>query len=266
MRGKPSITVLNSAGAAVAGASVQIRQRPDAPATIYAQEEAGGALTNPAVTDSKGRISGWLEKGAYTANISGTGITSYSEHFDIIPTDYIGPALVTTLPSSPIPGHEVFFLASDTLGIVWHLLFVDGYWHYLGGPPLRHYVQGPLAVSAPTSVTTLSSGPSVAIPEIGFWTVEGGATVSNNPATGGDEGLSVPLRIGGNTVADTIGSGGTPRQALNDTNAMEQYFSRKHEHFVSSISNLQLGLFCSPARSVNLYDMTVAITPCRLEP
>jgi hypothetical protein len=52
-----------------------------------------------------------------------------------------GPSLVTTLPSSPIDGQEVYYLADAANGVVWHLRYravsASAYkWEYLGGPPL----------------------------------------------------------------------------------------------------------------------------------
>lgn len=47
---------------------------------------------------------------------------------------------VTTLPSSPVDGQEVYFAADASNGVIWHLRYRDaatGYkWEYVGGPPI----------------------------------------------------------------------------------------------------------------------------------
>ena len=48
---------------------------------------------------------------------------------------------ITVLPSNPVPGDHVYFLADGANGLVWHLLYLpDGSaypWKYVGGPPRR---------------------------------------------------------------------------------------------------------------------------------
>lgn len=98
------ITVIDPDGAAVSGASVEIRRRSDnALATIYQAETGSTTLANPVATNSSGRASGWLERGAYKATISGSGITTYTENIDAAPgadsgidTPWLGPGVVTT--------------------------------------------------------------------------------------------------------------------------------------------------------------------------
>jgi hypothetical protein len=51
------------------------------------------------------------------------------------------PPLVSTLPSNPVDGAEVYFLADATNGIIWHLRYraasASAYkWEFLGGPKL----------------------------------------------------------------------------------------------------------------------------------
>jgi hypothetical protein len=83
-----TMTVIDNAGNARAGANVTIRRRSDsALATVYAAETGTGPLANPLATDTLGRIAAWLDRGGYRADVSGTGITAYSVPFDSNPPD-----------------------------------------------------------------------------------------------------------------------------------------------------------------------------------
>jgi hypothetical protein len=79
------ITVLDLSGNAVTGAAVRIRDRSTLiDTTIYQAEVGAGTETNPVFTTSQGIAPGWVESGAYRADISGTGITSYEVPFDAL--------------------------------------------------------------------------------------------------------------------------------------------------------------------------------------
>jgi microcystin-dependent protein len=80
------IVVLNVEGQPVVGASVQIKHRASGlNANWYTSEASGTASTAAVITDSLGRTQAWVDRGAYTADITGTGITPYSEAFDSTP-------------------------------------------------------------------------------------------------------------------------------------------------------------------------------------
>lgn len=80
------ITVFNSAGAPVNGASVKLSFRASgADATWYPSETGGTGSTTALVTDANGRVSGWIDRGSYNASITGSGITSYTEAFESTP-------------------------------------------------------------------------------------------------------------------------------------------------------------------------------------
>jgi hypothetical protein len=62
------------------------------------------------------------------------------------------PPLVTSLPGSPVDGQEVYYLADDANGIIWHLRYraarADAYkWEYVGGPPMAAAVSPQAGVS-----------------------------------------------------------------------------------------------------------------------
>lgn len=85
-----TVTVPDAAGdlVPVVGASVVIRRRSDsALATTYTAETGGTGSTNALASDSAGRVSAWLERGAYRATVSGgsPAVTSYDVPFDSAP-------------------------------------------------------------------------------------------------------------------------------------------------------------------------------------
>jgi microcystin-dependent protein len=79
------ITVVDGSGNAVQGASVVARRRSDnALATWYAAETGGGGSTAALATDAKGRVTAWVDRGAYKLTISGP-VAPYDEMFDAAP-------------------------------------------------------------------------------------------------------------------------------------------------------------------------------------
>jgi hypothetical protein len=82
------IEVKDPAGNYVSGASVQVNDRhTGAAATIYTAETAGTTTANPIIADSAGHAFGWVDRGAYSAVISGAGITTYTIPVDTPNTD-----------------------------------------------------------------------------------------------------------------------------------------------------------------------------------
>lgn len=84
-RTKIPLVVFRDTGAFAANASVTINNRATGTqATVYSTE-TGAVLPQPLTCDARGRCPGWVDRGKYTAIISGTGVTSYSEDFDSTP-------------------------------------------------------------------------------------------------------------------------------------------------------------------------------------
>jgi hypothetical protein len=85
-RGQIPFVVIDTSGNAVVGANVTLTNRVTAtPATVWADETTtANQLGNPVLTDAKGRVPGWLDEGAYSASISGAGITTYSTNFEVL--------------------------------------------------------------------------------------------------------------------------------------------------------------------------------------
>jgi hypothetical protein len=153
-----TIEVKDTAGNAIYGASVAITARSGGGTSVlYAGETGPTTVTNPLVTDSQGRVASWIDRGAYTATVSGSGITTYAVPFDASPganraIDALWlPAgsdipLVTALPTtSLIDGMEVVLVADATNGVYWRMKYnasmAGSYkWMFIGGPPI--YAEG----------------------------------------------------------------------------------------------------------------------------
>jgi len=94
------------------------------------------------------------------------------------------PPLVTSLPASPIDGQEVYYLADNTNGIVWHLRYRSASastskWEAPGATPL-------FAEQIPNTQFGGSTyglvGPSLVAPLAGDYIVRQGATISSAAA------------------------------------------------------------------------------------
>lgn len=82
-RVKVPITVIDPIGNAVVGAAVQVLRRSDgSEATLYQAETGPTTTPNPTTTDAYGRTQAWVDRGAYNAIISGTGIADYTQAFE----------------------------------------------------------------------------------------------------------------------------------------------------------------------------------------
>lgn len=86
-RGAIAITTIDPAtGNAVSGASVTVRKRSDnSLATLYQAETGATTVANPASTDANGRMVVWADRNAYKCDISGGGLTAYTEYVDVAP-------------------------------------------------------------------------------------------------------------------------------------------------------------------------------------
>jgi hypothetical protein len=79
----------NMMGPAV-GVNVTINNLNGTPTVVYANESTGDTTTtlpNPLVTDSEGRVKGWLNEGSYRLVVSGAGITNYAQTFEAVKGD-----------------------------------------------------------------------------------------------------------------------------------------------------------------------------------
>lgn len=68
------------------GASIEVRKRSDNTlATVYTTEGGGGTTANPLATDASGRVTAWVDRGAYNLVVSGSGVTGYTMPWESTP-------------------------------------------------------------------------------------------------------------------------------------------------------------------------------------
>ena len=94
-----------------------------------------------------------------------------------------GPTFVSTLPSSPVDGQEIYYQASGdmaTNGIVWHLRYRSGSsssykWEYIGGASLTTRSQAQSAGDSPqtNTWTNLNDAIEITVPLAGDYFVNG---------------------------------------------------------------------------------------------
>ena len=84
------IVVQDRLGNALSGANVQVDKRnadgsSGGAASIYTSETSGTTLTNPRTTDADGKITGFVDRGAYSCIVSHSAISTYTEIFHAVP-------------------------------------------------------------------------------------------------------------------------------------------------------------------------------------
>jgi hypothetical protein len=78
-------------GLPIVGAAVLISQRSTGvPVTWFTTETGSTSSTSAVFTDSNGRVTAWVPRGAYNLTISGTGLTTVTEPWDAIPASDLG--------------------------------------------------------------------------------------------------------------------------------------------------------------------------------
>lgn len=105
------------------------------------------------------------------------------------PTLAKGPTYVTSLPSSPIDGQEIYYAADATNGVIWHLRYRSGSsssykWEYVGGAALNSSVKnGTISDNETTTSTTYAAlttaGPTITLLLAGDYEVTIGFTGYN---------------------------------------------------------------------------------------
>lgn len=125
------------------------------------------------------------------------------------------PTYVTSLPSGPIDGQEVYYAADATNGVIWHLRYraasSSSYkWEFVGGPPLTARNDTTVSTSSTAFVSlTPSSGsdPTITTPLAGDYDVElgsysgsdntnGAALVAFRVGTGSEQGITTANYFG----------------------------------------------------------------------
>lgn len=126
------------------------------------------------------------------------------------------------LPGSPTNGQEVYYVADDTNGVVWHFIYRSASassfkWEFVGGSPLRATGTGG-TITSTTYQTT--NAPSITLPALGGdYDFDFGGRIGRQAATGGaDDGLIAVHDDGtifGNEALQTLATQFTGGSAAN---------------------------------------------------
>jgi hypothetical protein len=105
---QPPLTIVDTSGNAVAGASVAITYRAGGTSpTLYTTETGATTTANPATTDANGRVNVWHFPGSFNAAVTATGLTSYTATYDVPPG---------TVPAARVYGNTHAAIANSATG------------------------------------------------------------------------------------------------------------------------------------------------------
>lgn len=101
---------------------------------------------------------------------------------------YMNRSVVTALPTDPVDGQEIYYLANNAQGNIWHLKYRSASasnfkWEFVGGTPIVARVPAsevPVTANVWVDLTTI--GPEILIPLDGQYMVTAGAGVSKFPS------------------------------------------------------------------------------------
>jgi hypothetical protein len=107
------------------------------------------------------------------------GLEFDTESVSAYASGVIGPQRVLALPTSPVDGQEVYYVADSTNGVLWHLRYnaasSSAYkWEVVGSTALLSEVATAEAVSSATYVNLATVGPTVTLPLAGDYVIEHG--------------------------------------------------------------------------------------------
>jgi hypothetical protein len=112
------------------------------------------------------------------------------------------PSYVTSLPSTPADGTEVYYAADATNGVIWHLRYRSSSsssykWEFIGGSPLWHEIATNETCNSTTFVDLATVGPSVTVPLAGDYVLR--LTVNTDA---GSQATIIAPKIGSAATSD----------------------------------------------------------------
>jgi hypothetical protein len=120
-----------------------------------------------------------------TGGIADGSITVAKLAGDTLSAIGTGIPTVTSLPGSPVDGQQVYFIADNTKGVIWHLRYRAASssafkWEFVGGPPIRNGL-GSVVKVATTAYAQMSLAISLVAPLSGDYEVQlTGNRIQNN--------------------------------------------------------------------------------------
>jgi hypothetical protein len=147
------------------------------------------------------------------------------------PNPRVSIATVTALPASPFDGQEIYFIADDANGVIWHLRYratsgSTSKWEFVGGPPMTATVDSDdtFAEGATYVNPAPNVGPTIVVPLTGNYalTMTANFYIASQTAAGN---ANLALSIGGavpvapNNAAGYISAGSAVTVTKNGTAA-----------------------------------------------
>lgn len=113
------------------------------------------------------------------------------------------PQYVTSLPTAPVNGQEIYYAADVTNGVIWHLRYngtsSSSYkWEFIGGSDLRTFdnaESGPVSSPSPAAWTNINTAISVTVPLAGDYRYSAASNI--NVASAGNTYLGVATTASG---------------------------------------------------------------------
>jgi hypothetical protein len=169
------------------------------------------------------------------------------------------PAIVTTLPSTPVDGQECYYVADAANGVVWHLRYrtaaVGAYkWEYLGGAPLAYSYYPTSNYNAPGAPGANDTNCTVTPPLAGDYIVDFGVTANMGTANN-----SIAFSVYNNSVrSDSSFIQGLPATAYT------VLARRLRMNALAAATVLYLNYIAANGGVVTVYARSLAITPVRV--
>lgn len=111
-----------------------------------------------------------------TAQIANGAVTAAKLASGVVPA---AATYVTSLPSSPTDGQEIYYAANATNGVIWHFRYrsAASKWEFVGGPPLVASVATTQTTTSTSYTALTTAGPSITLPLAGDYDVTIGADI-----------------------------------------------------------------------------------------
>lgn len=196
---------------------------------------------------------------ALDTTIGTAQITDYRPRAGLAGAD-LGPPLVTSLPTQPYNGQEVYFSAEPSTGVTWHLRYraaaSGSYkWEFIGGPPMRSEVATSQATTS-TGFTNLATvGPVITTPLAGDYDIQLGGrmlSVSGQLAI-------MSVQWSGATAVDTDGA-----QLGGSASTADGHPSRTLRKTIAAAYAVTMKYRSSGGGSMTFVDRHMTLTPVRV--
>lgn len=172
------------------------------------------------------------------------------------------PARVTSLPSSPYDGQEIYYVADATNGVLWHLRYnaasASAYkWEFLGGSDLTTAAGGGTgAVAANTWVDSPGSQTDVTVPLAGDYEVRAQTQIQASTVVG-----NMGIALG----ATATPTGATaPGATWNNANQYVSLATVGRVNSVAASTVIRIRYFMSAAITINVANPTLQVRPVRV--